>query len=156
MKLVLDNIILTPAEDESVIADRIRERWGVEVRSFTVLRKSLDARKKTAIVYRFRVMADVTDGTAASLLGGEDVTEYSPRQLPAVVKRLKGDVVHVAGSGPAGLFCALRLIAAGVRVELFERGRPVNERMRDIAGLEMGGILDETSNVLFGEGGAGT
>jgi hypothetical protein len=59
------------------------------------------------------------------------------------------------GSGPAGLFCALRLAEAGLDVTVMERGSRVRERMKDIQGLEEEGRLDCESNVLFGEGGAG-
>lgn len=156
MKLVLDNITLAPDEDQEKIAEKISDRWGIDFSSFTIVRKSLDARQKGRIVYRFRVMVDVDEESLSSIIGMEDVTEYKPREIPAFAKNLKGDLIHVAGSGPAGLFCALRLIEAGFRVEIFERGRPVEERMGDITGLESRGILDERSNVLFGEGGAGT
>ncbi len=60
------------------------------------------------------------------------------------------------GSGPAGLFCALRLIEAGAEVDILERGSSVEKRMDDIALLETRGVLNPESNVLFGEGGAGT
>ncbi len=156
MKLILDNITLDPGEGQEKISEKIRDRWGIDVSSFTIVRKSLDARKKRKIVYRFRVMIEVDDKWSSDLVGEEDITEYIPREIPAIVTNMRDEPVHIVGSGPAGLFCALRLIEAGVRVEIFERGRPVEERMRDIAGLERKGILDERSNVLFGEGGAGT
>ena len=62
----------------------------------------------------------------------------------------------VIGTGPAGLFCSLRLIQAGAHVDIFERGKPVDDRINDILNLEEHGTLNPESNVLFGEGGAGT
>ena len=62
----------------------------------------------------------------------------------------------VVGSGPAGLFCALDLIAAGIRVTLLERGGNVRERRRPLAELNRGNGVDPESNYCFGEGGAGT
>ena len=58
--------------------------------------------------------------------------------------------------GPAGLFAAKRLAECGVRVTLVERGRPVEQRVRDVERFWADGGLDVESNVQFGEGGAGT
>lgn len=57
--------------------------------------------------------------------------------------------------GPGGLFAALVLAQAGLRPILLERGRPVEQRRADVERFWSGGGLDETSNVQFGEGGAG-
>lgn len=61
----------------------------------------------------------------------------------------------VVGAGPAGLFCALALCRRGARPILIDRGQPVERRAADVEALEQNGLLDEDSNVLFGEGGAG-
>ncbi len=64
--------------------------------------------------------------------------------------------VIVVGSGPAGLFAALRLIELGYRPILLERGRDVGERKKDIALINRNEAIDPNSNYAFGEGGAGT
>src|SRR5699024_3098821 len=62
----------------------------------------------------------------------------------------------IVGTGPAGLFAAYLLAKKGVKVTLIERGKPVDERVKDIEVLHKTGGLNEESNVQFGEGGAGT
>lgn len=68
----------------------------------------------------------------------------------------QADPIVIVGAGPAGLFAALRALELGLRPILLERGRPVDERKRDIAVLGREGTLNPESNWCFGEGGAGT
>ena len=72
---------------------------------------------------------------------------------PSVAGRTE---VVIVGSGPAGLFTALRLIERGYRPVILERGRDVSARKRDIAQINRNGAVDPDSNYAFGEGGAGT
>ena len=67
-----------------------------------------------------------------------------------------GQPVVIVGSGPAGLFCALRLIEYGFKPILLERGKEVLERKKDIALQNRNAAFNEESNYCFGEGGAGT
>ncbi len=62
----------------------------------------------------------------------------------------------IAGSGPAGLFCAYLLAKHGYAPIIVERGRQVDDRLQDVERFWKDGILDTSSNVQFGEGGAGT
>jgi uncharacterized FAD-dependent dehydrogenase len=88
---------------------------------------------------------------------GEEVPEIPVLEPPHFTPAAPdAEHVVVVGSGPAGLFCALELIARGVRVTVCERGKAVQERRKDIAELNRGNATDPDSNYAFGEGGAGT
>jgi len=66
------------------------------------------------------------------------------------------ETVIIVGSGPAGLFAALRLIELGLKPIILERGKEVSERKLDIAKINRESIVNPDSNYAFGEGGAGT
>lgn len=128
------------ADDPAAIGEALR-RQGLEFNGFTVLRRSLDARRRPAV---------------CELVVGLDLEE-----LPVVHGRWMdvADADHsviVVGAGPAGLYCALRLIEHGIRPVVLERGKGVRERRRDLVRLIRTGRVDPDSNYCFGEGGAGT
>ena len=64
--------------------------------------------------------------------------------------------VHIIGAGPAGLFAALKALMGGLKPVIFERGKDVKARRRDLARITREQIINEESNYCFGEGGAGT
>lgn len=64
--------------------------------------------------------------------------------------------ICIAGFGPAGMFCALTLCEFGYKPVVFERGAAMSERISAVKNYWNGGVLDEKTNVQFGEGGAGT
>ena len=64
--------------------------------------------------------------------------------------------VVIIGAGPAGYYAALRAVEAGLKPIIFERGKEVRERRRDLAKINKEHIVNPESNYCFGEGGAGT
>ena len=117
-----------------------------------LFKRSLDRRGRP----RHICSVDVTLSTVPADLGGD--VEVAPqifeRWEPPRIQH--HDRVVVIGAGPAGLFCAQRLAAAGLRPVLVDRGEPVETRALDVSGLMHRGELKEDSNICFGEGGAGT
>lgn len=157
MLIAIDDIKLFPDRSEDIIPQLVKDKYGLKISAFRVLKKSLDARNKNDIHWRYRILIDIDEADTAGVLNYyEEVKVYAePEPVPQPKAQKKGKVI-IAGAGPAGLFSALRLTEAGAEVLLLERGKPVEERMLDIETLENNGILDPESNVLFGEGGAGT
>ena len=141
---------------------------GGDLFAWRITRHSVDARRKPELldVYTVSVTLNPPEGNPdrerrlAERIGRRDVrfTEPAAWRIPGTepgAEPLKNRPV-VIGSGPAGLFCALVLAEAGYRPLIFERGRPMEERVRDVEHFFETGELDSESNVQFGEGGAGT
>jgi uncharacterized protein len=113
---------------------------------YRVIRKSLDARganrgKKPRYQYQVEV-----------IFSGENFSVYDEKFINISNKNLEPIII---GAGPAGLFCALRLLEYGIKTTIIERGTTSSERMVKIAKYWKKGIIDPESNVSFGEGGAG-
>ena len=107
-------------------------------------RQSIDARSRQVKV---NVQAEVyLNELPPSLI-------QTPLHYPDVTNRPKALIV---GCGPAGMFAALRLIELGIKPILFERGKDVRSRRRDLAAINKDHIVNSESNYCFGEGGAGT
>lgn len=154
----------SPAYLEKMVARKLHIRRE-EVKNLTVVRKSLDARKKPEIFMVYTVRFAVRD--EAGVLrrnrrnGNLSVAHGEPSLWGQV--RPAGDIstggqprIVVTGAGPAGLFCAYYLALCGYRPTLIERGAPMDERTADVEKFWRESVLDPESNVSFGEGGAGT
>ncbi len=78
--------------------------------------------------------------------------------IPSFIPQNVADAKKIAiiGAGPAGLYAALRAVEAGLKPIVFERGKDVRERRRDLAAINKHHIVNPESNYCFGEGGAGT
>jgi uncharacterized FAD-dependent dehydrogenase len=152
--------------DRPVDAAFLEERLGLprgSIRRVEILRRSLDARKKPILFREFSILVDVdrpfAEGPRSEEAAGwriEPVPEPvpSPELLLPALERSKR--VVVVGTGPAGLFAALRLAERGVAPTILERGDAAEERYRKVMRYWRSARLDAESNVQFGEGGAGT
>ncbi len=161
MALLLRKISLSLGESEELLPDRIAARFSLrrdDLQSWTIVRKGIDARKKPRIKFVYTVRFVLADEAAFWARHGHDrdlelATEEERQSFPRLAT---GKRIAIVGTGPAGLFAALRLAESGLTPVVLERGRPLEERIQDVQSFWSRGILDPESNVQFGEGGAGT
>ena len=114
-----------------------------QINHIEIIKKSIDARSKNI---KYNLIIDI----------------YIDEKFIEKTKNIRYKNVHnskevfIIGAGPAGLFAALKLIERGIKPIIFERGKKIRDRRRDIAQLTNNHIVNVDSNYCFGEGGAGT
>ena len=130
--------ILSPKD-----ARAAEQRWRV-------VKRSVDARQRELRVH----LTILTDDEGKPIKKDAPIPLY---KLPVFqdVHKAKRECI-IIGAGPAGLFAGLTLIEHGIKPIIYERGKEVSERKRDIALLNRNEGLNPESNYCFGEGGAGT
>jgi uncharacterized FAD-dependent dehydrogenase len=132
---------------EIPIDESLEEKLAYLVPSYgeyRILRQSVDARRRHSPHFVYTVeVAEQGERLQRSDYPIEKIN-HSGKEKPLIV-----------GSGPAGLFAALRLVERGIPCRLFERGSVSEERIKGINKYWRYGELDPKNNVCFGEGGAG-
>ena len=142
--------IKIPIEAESTLTSAIqiasknlRVKDLSRIKSCKLIKRSLDARKpEIKVNLRYEAYVDEEPVKAPLAFNLKDVKDAKS--------------IHIIGAGPAGLFAALEAIHRGVKPIVFERGKDVRARRRDLAKLNKEHFVNPESNYCFGEGGAGT
>ena len=133
-----ESLILSPRE--AYIAE---QQWRI-------VKRSIDARQRELRVH----LTILTDDNGKPVAKEAPIPLYEPPVFQGVHNAPRQAVI--IGAGPAGLFAALTLMEHGIKPIIYERGKEVSERKKDIALLNRNEGLNPESNYCFGEGGAGT
>ena len=123
-----------------------------EVEKWYIYKKSIDARKKGDIFFNYTIDVELKNKKKERKF--EKVEE---NEFPKInVNRKSNCQPVIIGAGPAGLFAGLTMVNNGIKPIILERGRQIEERIKDIEEFVQNRKFNVVSNIQFGEGGAGT
>lgn len=129
-----------------------------QILSYEVSKQSLDARDKNNIFFVYEFNVELTEEERYLKKDNLDIIKTNKEKYifeKMGTKDVENKII-IVGSGPAGLFAAYILSENGYKPLIIERGKPIEERVKDINEFWEKGVLNPDSNVQFGEGGAGT
>lgn len=156
----------TPTGDHEV-RRAAAEKLGIaqeHLDTVRLLKRSVDARRKADVHFvgtlgvTLKLTSPQDEASIVERIADSDVFISAPVEAPTSKPVLVGPQIRpvVVGTGPAGLFAALKLALSGARPLVLERGSKVDERVAKVAAFTRDGALDSESNIQFGEGGGGT
>ncbi len=133
---------------------------GQTVLSYKIVKQSIDSREKYSMGYQYAIDVVIkgNEGKALKNLRNKKLSLVKEREyeFPWKAEHVPAVPPVIIGTGPAGLFCGLMLARAGLCPILLERGQDVDKRQETVESFWRNGMLNPSSNVQFGEGGAGT
>lgn len=159
-KLLVNNINLSLNDDEVIAISKAKkvlkkEHINEKDFSFSIYKKSIDARDKNNILLVYTVLAEseyeINTPYSSNIKPFPDLGMSFKRGDAALADR-----PVVVGMGPAGMFCALLLAENGYNPIIIDRGDNVEDRTQVLSRFIQTGVLDTDSNIQFGAGGAGT
>ena len=157
----LNNLKFSIGYTKSDITERIAKKLRIDANKIvdiTILKRSLDARKKDDIKYVLTLGVEVVADEQKIIrkFKPNEASIYKDERYEFITNIKTDKKTVVIGSGPAGLFCAYTLIKAGIKPLIIERGEKVEDRIKSVDTFFEKGVLNPESNIQFGEGGAGT
>lgn len=157
MKVNVNNIKIFFKKNQELEIEKELIKSGIKkknLKKFKIIKKSIDARKKSNIKFVYNIQAELDDNSEISQIKNLTIVKEKPAgKKRAINQELK---VLVVGAGPSGLFAALKLVEYGYKPIIIDKGEDIDTRDKTIQEFITKGILNKDSNIQFGEGGAGT
>ena len=147
MSTLVQISVLPPQQEDTPFIKELAltkaKLYANDITHWRIRKRSIDARRKP-IKINLQVEFWLTN-------------EQKETIPPFIAQEVSGKKeIAIIGAGPAGLYAALRAIEAGLKPIVFERGKDVRARRRDLATINKEQTVNPESNYCFGEGGAGT
>ncbi|WP_297487523.1 FAD-dependent monooxygenase, partial [uncultured Cetobacterium sp.] len=154
MKVVINNINVSISKNQNKELENEVLKRGIKkdnIEKIEYIKRSIDSRKKSDIKFVYNI-----EITLKKEINIENLDVNLSKKIEKLnFKKIEGiERVAIIGSGPAGLFSALRLCELGIKPVIYERGEKVENRDKTINHFVNFSILNENSNIQFGEGGA--
>lgn len=143
-KIIQISVSPEVAFDSVKLKSEVAKKEGIKDFEFQVTKRSIDARRKPV---KFALAIEIVQNEPLSEL----LMNFNYQPLAEGAKE-----IVIIGAGPAGLFAGLEAIELGLKPIIFERGKDVKERRKDLAKITKEQLVNSESNYCFGEGGAGT
>ena len=155
--LRISNIKINVSLDQDkTIKKKLNVIFDQDIKEYKINKRSIDARHKPDVYYVYEIDINLDNEDKYLDLGivSKVLDEEYKIDVDNVKKPLKRPII--IGFGPAGIFCSYILAKAGLKPIIFERGKPIDERVKDVEEFWNNNKLNINSNIQFGEGGAGT
>ena len=157
MKINVNNIIVSIEKNQDREIEKEIIKRGIKKENIDRVvwaKRSIDSRKKSDIKFVYNVEATLKKEIDLSKTKNISLVKETEKIKRKALN--KDEEILVVGTGPAGLFAALRLAEYGYKPIVIDRGEAVDERDKTVDRFIKTGELNENSNIQFGEGGAGT
>ncbi len=157
----VNQIRLEIERNETEIKNEVSKKLQIsekDIKNIIIEKKSIDARQKNKMIFfNYTILAEI-ENENLFLKNNSDYQKVQEETffIPHLKNVSEFSRPVIVGSGPAGLFCALILCEAGLKPIIIERGEKIEKRVKTVESFWKNSILNEESNVQFGEGGAGT
>lgn len=143
-------------DNKEHITSKLNSLLNTNIISYTIKRKSIDARDKNNILFVYTFDVEVENEDSITLNDKITVAPVEEYISPTKGSQELNNRPIIIGFGPAGIFAAYTLAEYGYKPIIFERGKDMDSRINDVNGFINTNKLNTNSNIQFGEGGAGT